>query len=275
MSKMVNGILSGVTPVLNAPRLPALDAWRYSLFSRKLTRYVADMDLATNLAKVQQRIAAACVRSERDPHSVTLLAVTKGQPPETVSQAASLGLNLFGENKVQEAKAKIPLCPGHLRWHMIGHLQTNKCREAVGIFQMIQGVDSLHVAAEINRRAEQASRTVPILLEVNIVGEGSKFGYAPDRLLADLSAINALPRLEIHGLMTIPPWSPLPEKVRPVFQRLRDLKTECEQLLGAPLPQLSMGMSGDFEVAIEEGATIVRIGTALFGERPKPCEASI
>lgn len=227
------------------------------------------MDLAANIASVRERIAAACVRANRDPGSVTLLAVTKTQPPEMVSEAARLGLALFGENKVQEAKNKIPLCPGRLAWHMIGHLQTNKARDAVALFSMIQSIDSLHLAEEISKRAEQASKTMPILLEVNIVGEASKFGYKPEQLLADFSKLNALPRMEIHGLMTVPPWTPLPERVRPVFRRLRELKTECEQTLGAPLPQLSMGMTGDFEVAIEEGATLVRIGTGLFGERPK------
>jgi pyridoxal phosphate enzyme (YggS family) len=133
---------------------------------------------------------------------------------------------------------------------------------------MIQSVDSLYVAEEINKRAEQASKRMPILLEVNIAREGSKFGYSPERLLADLQAINSLPRLEIYGLMTVPPWTAEPEKVRPAFRQLRELKQRCEQVLGAPLPHLSMGMSGDFEVAIEEGATIVRVGTALFGARP-------
>jgi len=214
-------------------------------------------------------MAAACERAGRDPGSVTLLAVTKGQPPEVVREAAQAGLTLFGENKVQEGKAKIPLCPGNLRWHMIGHLQTNKCRDAVDLFQMVQSVDSLHLAEELNKRAEQAARTLPVLLEVNIVGEASKFGYKPEALLAEFERINALPRLEIHGLMTVPPWSPVAERSRPMFRRLRELKEQCEQLLGAPLPHLSIGMTGDFEVAIEEGATIVRVGTALFGERPK------
>ncbi len=227
------------------------------------------MDLANNLEQIRQRMAAACAHAGRAADSVALLAVTKTHPPEVVAEAARLGLTLFGENKVQEAKAKIPLCPGRLRWHMVGHLQTNKCRDAVELFAMVQAVDSLHLAEELNKRAEQAAKTMPILLEVNIVGEASKFGYKPERLLAELAQLNALPRLEIHGLMTIPPYSPLPEKVRPVFRRLRELKAECEQKLGAPLPHLSMGMSGDFEVAIEEGATMVRIGTALFGERAK------
>lgn len=225
------------------------------------------MDLEANLTSIRERIDAACARAKREPNSVSLLAVTKTHSPEVVSEAALAGLILFGENKVQEAKAKIPLCPGRLRWHMIGHLQSNKCRDAVELFEMIQSVDSLHLAQEINRRAEQASKRMPILLEVNLAGEASKFGYRPEQLLSDLPAINTLPRLEVQGLMTVPPWSPDPEKVRPIFRQLRELKTKCEELLGAPLPHLSMGMSGDFEVAIEEGATIVRIGTALFGTR--------
>ena len=227
------------------------------------------MDLEANVQAVRQRIEAACARAGRDPGSVALVAVTKSQPPEAVCAAAALGLSLFGENKVQEAKAKIPLCPGRLHWHMVGHLQTNKCRDAVELFEMVQSVDSLRIAEELNKRAEQAGKRLPVLLEVNAVGEASKFGCRPDQLLADLARINALPRLEIHGLMTVPPWSPDPEKVRPVFRQMRELKERCEQLLGAPLPHLSMGMTGDFEAAIEEGATMVRVGTALFGARAK------
>jgi pyridoxal phosphate enzyme (YggS family) len=227
------------------------------------------MDLVENISRARERISEACARAGRDPATVTLLAVTKTQPPDVVTEAARAGLSVFGESKVQEAKSKIPLCPGRVSWHMIGHLQSNKAREAVGLFSMIQSVDSLHLAEELNKRAEQASKTMPILLEVNIVGEANKFGYKPEQLLQELSALNGLTRLEIHGLMTVPPWSPLPERVRPVFVKLRDLKTQCEHLLGAPLPHLSMGMSHDFEVAVEEGATMVRIGTALFGDRPK------
>jgi PLP dependent protein len=223
--------------------------------------------LQDNLNSIQQRIRTACNRCDREPDSVTLLAVTKTHPPETISAAANLGLIFFGENKVQEAKAKIPLCPGKLRWHFIGHLQSNKCRDAVQLFQMIQGVDSLSLAQEINKRADEAAKTMPVLLEVNLAGEASKFGYKPEQLLAELKQINSLPRIEIHGLMTLPPWSPDAENSRPHFRKLRELKMQCEELLGAPLPHLSMGMSGDFEIAIEEGATIVRIGTALFGER--------
>jgi hypothetical protein len=225
------------------------------------------VSLAESLDSIQQRIHAACERAGRTPASVTVLAVTKGQPPEVVAEAARLGLVFFGENKIQEARAKIPLSPGKLRWHFIGHLQTNKCRDAVELFEMIQSVDSLHLAQEISKRADQAAKTMPILLEVNLAGEASKFGYRPEKLEAELNQINALPRLEIHGLMTVPPWTANAEHVRPVFRQLRELKERAEQVLGAPLPHLSMGMTGDFEVAIEEGATIVRIGTALFGAR--------
>ncbi|MCL4789635.1 MAG: YggS family pyridoxal phosphate-dependent enzyme [Verrucomicrobia bacterium] len=227
------------------------------------------MSLADNLASIQQRIRAACERAGRDPGSVALLAVAKTQPPEVVRAAAELGLTLFGENKIQEAKAKIPLCPDRLRWHFIGHLQTNKCRDAVSLFEMIQSVDSLPLAQELQKRAEQAAKTMPILLEINVAGEGSKFGYQPERMLTEFKEIISLSRLEVHGLMAIPPFTPVPEKARPHFRRLRELREQCEQLLGAPLPHLSIGMSGDFEIAIEEGATIVRIGTALFGERFK------
>lgn len=230
------------------------------------------MGLAENLEQIKTRIAAACERAGRDLCSVTLMAVTKTHPPEVVQAAADLGVAFFGENKIQEAKAKIPQCSGKLRWHFIGHLQSNKVRDAVELFEMIQSVDSLSLAQEINKRAEQAGKRMPILLEVNLAGEASKFGYAPYRLLAEMKDINALPRLDIHGLMTVPPWKPVAEQVRPFFRQARELALHCEEILGAPLPQLSMGMSGDFEVAIEEGSTMVRIGTALFGERAKKKE---
>jgi pyridoxal phosphate enzyme (YggS family) len=225
------------------------------------------VSFAENLDSIQQRIRAVCMRAGRDEKSVMLLAVSKTHPPESIRAAVECGQLLFGENKIQEAKAKIPLCPGKARWHFIGHLQSNKVRDAVELFEMIQGVDSLAIAKEISKRAEQAAKTMPVLIEVNVAGEGSKFGYAPEELLAELNELNSLPRIEVHGLMAIPPFAPVAEKARPYFQKLRGLKIDCENILGAPLPQLSMGMSGDFEVAIEEGSTIVRVGTALFGER--------
>jgi pyridoxal phosphate enzyme (YggS family) len=232
------------------------------------------MDLAANLEDIRRRINEACARAGRDPQSVTLLGVTKGQLPESVRAAADLGQTLFGENRVQEARVKIPLSPGRVQWHMIGHLQSNKCRDAVQLFAMIQSVDSLALAQELDKWADKQAKSMPILLEANIAGEASKFGYPPARLLAELNQINALHNLEIHGLMTIAPWTQQPEKVRPVFRRLRELKSECERILGAPLQHLSMGMSGDFEVAIEEGATIIRVGTALFGPRPRAFKAA-
>jgi hypothetical protein len=225
------------------------------------------MELADRLTAIQQHIAAACARADRAVDSVQLMAVTKTHPPETVDAAVDLGLTLFGENRVQEARAKIPRCSSRATWHMIGHLQSNKVREAVELFSMIEGVDSLRIAQEISKRAAQADRTLPILLEVNVGGEASKSGFSPESLLADCKAIAALPNLSVQGLMTIPPWKPTPELARPFFGRARRLKEQCEELLGESLPHLSMGMSGDFEVAIEEGATIVRVGTALFGER--------
>lgn len=225
------------------------------------------MPIAEQFSAIQGRIRAACARAGRDASEVTLLAVSKGHPVEAVAEAVGLGQIWFGESKVQEAKVKIPMAPAAARWQMIGHLQSNKARDAVHLFEMIQSVDSLRLAEEINKFADKAAKTVRILLEVNVAGESSKFGYSPSAVLDEFLALNALPRLEIHGLMTIAPWSPTPERARPVFQKLRQLRTDCEQRLGAPLPVLSMGMSDDFEIAIEEGSTMVRVGTSLFGSR--------
>lgn len=225
------------------------------------------MELAENVSSIQRRIREACARSGRDPASVTLLAVSKGHPADSVIEAVRLGQLDFGESKVQEAKAKIPLCPSAARWQMIGHLQTNKVREAIHLFHMIQSVDSLRLAEEIQKAADRQGKTMKLLLEVNVAAEASKFGYTPDAVVEDILAINAFPKLEIHGLMAIAPWTPRPEKVRPAFRRLRETRERCEQALGAPLPVLSMGMSNDFEVAIEEGSTLVRVGTSLFGAR--------
>ena len=230
-------------------------------------------ELQENLTRIRSRIDQACERSGRQPDSVRLMAVSKNQPPERVAEAASAGLTLFGENRIQDAKVKIPLCPGQLEWHFIGHLQSNKSRDAVSLFQVVQGVDSLALAEELQKQALKQARSLPILLEVNVAGESSKFGWNPDRLLAELPQLNALNRLEVHGLMTIAPYAVDPEQVRPIFRRLRELRDRCTDLLEAPLPVLSMGMSGDLEVAIEEGATLVRVGTALFGERPRRTEA--
>jgi PLP dependent protein len=223
------------------------------------------MSVADNLAAVQKRIEQVCARAGREPSSVLLVPVTKGHPAAIIEEAAGLGLRIFGENKVQEAKAKIPQCSSRLQWHMIGHLQSNKARDAVQLFSMIQSIDSLSLAEEVNKWAEKLSKRMPILIEVNTGGEGSKYGFSPQKIPID--GINSFSRLEVQGLMTVAPYSATPERVRPFFRKLRELREECSARLGAPLPHLSMGMSGDFEIAIEEGATIVRIGTALFGAR--------
>src|SRR5438093_8416488 len=211
------------------------------IYDSRFTIYDCAVSLAENLEGIQQRIRAACDRCDREPNSVTLLAVAKTHPAEAVAEAVRLGVQCFGENKVQEAKAKIPLCPGKARWHFIGHLQSNKCRDAVELFEIIESVDSLALAQELNKRAEHAAKTMPILLEVNVAGEASKFGYAPEKMLAELKEINALPRLEIHGLMAVPPYTPAAENSRPHFRKLRELKERAEAVLGAPLPHLSMG----------------------------------
>ena len=203
-----------------------------------------------------------------------MMAVTKNHPAGTVAEAVALGLDLMGENRVQEAKAKIPLCPPRARWHFIGHLQSNKARDAAALFEMVQGVDSLAIATELDKQAVKLGRRLGILLEVNVAGECSKFGWNPEAALEAVPALNALTRLDLHGLMTVAPYATDPERVRPVFRRLRELRDRCEERLGAPLPVLSMGMSGDLEVAIEEGATLVRVGTALFGPRPSMVRAA-
>ncbi len=225
------------------------------------------VDIAENLAQVQQRISVACERSGRSPKEVQLVAVGKKFTAQVIKEAADCGLNLFGENRVQEAKIKIPDCPGHLRWHFIGNLQTNKCKDAVALFDMLHAVDSLHLAEELNKRCEQLAKVMPVLLEVNVSGEGSKHGFTPKDAIEATQAFFDFPKLELHGLMTMAPFSRQAESTRPYFRKLRELKNDCEEKLGAPLPELSMGMSGDYEIAIEEGATLIRLGTTLFGPR--------
>ena len=224
-------------------------------------------DIAESFAQVQKRIATACDRAGRSPSEIQIIAVGKKFTADIIREAADCGLTLFGENRVQEAKAKIPDCPGHLRWHFIGNLQTNKCRDAVALFEMIHAVDSVRLAAELNKRCEQAAKVMPVLLEVNVSGEGSKHGFTPATAVAAMDVFDDFPQLELHGLMTMAPYARDPESARPFFQKLREAKATCEDQLGAPLPELSMGMSGDFEIAIEEGATMVRLGTCLFGPR--------
>ena len=225
------------------------------------------VNIAENLAQIQQRISVACERSGRSAEEVQLVAVGKKFTAQVIKEAADCGLNLFGENRVQEAKIKIPDCPGHLRWHFIGNLQTNKCKDAVALFDMLHAVDSLHLAEELNKRCEQLAKVMPVLLEVNVSGEGSKHGFTPKDAIEATQAFFDFPNLELHGLMSMAPFSRQAESTRPYFRKLRELKNDCEEKLGASLPELSMGMSGDYEIAIEEGATLIRLGTTLFGPR--------
>lgn len=220
------------------------------------------MGIAENLAAVSHRIHRAAERAGRSPEEVTLIAVAKTFPVETVREALRAGVRHVGENRVQEAVPKAAALAGDpLRpvWHMVGHLQTNKAKTAVQTFDIIHSVDSLRLARAISRHAD---RPVPVLLEVNVAGEATKFGVAPEEAGRLAREIERLPGLELRGLMTVAPPAADPEEVRPVFRRLRELR----DALG--LRELSMGMTDDFEVAIEEGATMVRIGRAIFGERP-------
>ena len=220
-------------------------------------------ELADNLDRIRARIATACQQAGRDVGDVLLLGVTKTVLPEAVDAAVAAGLTTFGENKIQEAKAKIPEVSNRARWHFIGHLQSNKAREAVALFDLIQSVDSVKLAGELDQWAERAGKTQPILLEVNVAGEASKHGLRLEDVAAAVTEINRLAHLEVRGLMTIPPYAVDPEQARPFFRQLRTLRDRLR------LPELSMGMSHDFTVAIEEGATIVRIGAAIFGERKR------
>ncbi|MBI5396106.1 MAG: YggS family pyridoxal phosphate-dependent enzyme [Verrucomicrobia bacterium] len=229
--------------------------------------------IAENLEKIHARIASAAGRVGRDPSGVLLVAVSKKCPPECVRAAVEAGQATFGESRVQEAKAKVSHLSGSLHWHLIGHLQTNKARDAVELFEMIQSVDSVRLARELDRWAERAGRRMAVLLECNVSGEGSKFGFKPDEVGAVLPELNAMQRLEIRGLMTMAPFFKDPQQARPAFRALRELRERLQQQQGIPLPELSMGMTNDFEVAVEEGATVVRIGTAIFGEsRGAVCE---
>ncbi|NNJ70962.1 MAG: YggS family pyridoxal phosphate-dependent enzyme [Kiritimatiellales bacterium] len=223
-----------------------------------------DQTFSDRLEQVEQRIAEACAKAERARDSVRLLAVSKTKPPEAIREAADYGLRLFGENRVQEAQAKIPLCPDGLEWHLIGHLQTNKAKLAARLFQMVHSVDSMKLLQALDAHADV---TLPVLLQVNVSGEAAKFGMTPDEVAGVIEAANRMQKVEVHGLMTIPPFSPDPEKTRVHFAALRDLRDRLQDETGTPLPELSMGMSHDLEVAIEEGSTWVRIGTDLFGKR--------
>ncbi len=223
---------------------------------------------ADRLKIITDNMNAACVRAGRAPeHSVQLIAVSKTHPPESLLEAVASGVTLFGENRVQEAKAKIPLLPSRCRWHFIGHLQKNKIRQALPLFELLHGIDSLDIARDIDRIASELGLFPKILLEMNVAEESTKFGFTPNQMESQIEDLLALPRLQISGLMAIPPPAATPEDSRKYFVELRKMRDRLSIQFKLPLPELSMGMSDDYEVAIEEGATLVRIGSALFGAR--------
>ncbi len=227
--------------------------------------------IAENLAQVKYRISEAVKRSGRDPESVRLVVVTKQVEVGLIAEAKKAGAVVFGENKVQEAREKIESL-GHkgFEWHFIGHLQKNKVKYVFGLFDLIHSVDSAALAEAIHEKAVARDEVMPILLQVNVSGEESKFGIDPEALPETIRAVAPLEGVQIRGLMTIPPYDPDPERSRVYYVRLRKLRDACsgiETRGGVSLDELSMGMSGDYEVAVEEGATLVRVGTAIFGLR--------
>src|SRR5216117_440847 len=226
--------------------------------------------IAENLARVREQIARAAAKAGSVADGIALVAITKTHPAEKVREAIEAGQTLFGESRVQEARAKIRELPSNLHWHFVGHLQKNKIRHALPLFEMIHSVDSLVLAQEINRIAEEEGLHPRVLLEVNVAGEGSKFGFKPETVRVEMESLLALPRLSIEGLMLIPPLAGEAEASRTFFVQLRELRDALEKEFDLKLPRLSMGMTNDFTVAIEEGATLVRVGTAIFGERQRP-----
>lgn len=224
---------------------------------------------AQRLSEIQSRIADAAARAGRDAREVTLIAVSKTHPVEAVQEAVAAGVTDFGENRVQEAMTKIPFVTSTaVRWHLIGHLQSNKAKPAAEHFACVQSVDSAALAARLNRLAGEAGRTLSILLQVKLGDEDTKSGMEETDLVNVFREAREMPHLRVAGLMAIPPFLENPEDVRPFFRRLREWRDAInERFPETPLDELSMGMSHDFEVAIEEGATMVRVGTALFGSR--------
>jgi pyridoxal phosphate enzyme (YggS family) len=227
--------------------------------------------VARNVLSIRERIAKAAERCGRSPDEITLLAVSKTFPAEFLVRAAEAGIRCFGENRVQEAETKIPQLRNidGLQWHLIGHLQTNKARRAAELFDVIHSVDSVKLAAKLNQASTEAGKILSVLLQIDLGDEETKFGAEPRQIHELVEAINGFPGLRLNGLMTIPPFWDNPEDVRPYFARLRQLrdKMEMEQPGCLGLNHLSMGMSHDFEQAVQEGATILRIGTAIFGAR--------
>jgi len=229
--------------------------------------------IAEHLERVRAQIAQAAAKAGRAADDVELVAISKTHDAAKVREAIEAGQTLFGESRVQEARVKIPELPSNLRWHFVGHLQKNKIRHALPLFELIHSVDSLALAQELNRVAEEEGLHPRVLLEANVAGEGSKFGFKPEQLRAEIESLLAFSRLSILGLMTIPPIAEEAEASRKYFIQLRELRDRLQIEFHVDLAQLSMGMTQDFAVAVEEGATLVRVGTAIFGERSRKKEA--
>ena len=227
------------------------------------------MSIADNFRTITDRIASAAKRAGRDPSSVRLIVVTKTVDVESIRQAVAAGASVLGENRVQEAREKIEKLGNSLRWHLIGHLQTNKAKYAVKLFELIHSVDNLELAKELDRQAAKTGKVQNVLIEVNIAGESAKAGIAIQEVTALVRNAAKLKNISIKGLMTMPPYSEDPEDSRPYFRKLQEMAETIkkENIPAVTMNELSMGMSGDYEVAIEEGATMVRVGTAIFGNR--------
>ncbi|MCI7275738.1 MAG: YggS family pyridoxal phosphate-dependent enzyme [Cuneatibacter sp.] len=227
------------------------------------------MSVAEQLEHVRGEIRLACGRSGRNPEEVTLIAVSKTKPESMLEEAIAAGQDVFGENKVQEMKRKANNLPKNLHWHMIGHLQTNKVRDAVAYAELIHSVDSLHLAEKIEEEAAKQDKKIPILLEVNVAEEESKFGLSMSEVEPLLRQIAAFPHIQVEGLMTIAPYCDNPEDNRSVFRKLHELFIDMKEksIDNINMTVLSMGMTGDYTVAVEEGATMVRVGTGIFGVR--------
>ena len=225
--------------------------------------------VADNLEKVKENIAEACRKAGRDPGEVTLIAVSKTKPVELLREAYDAGARCFGENKVQEIMDKYPQLPADIQWHMIRHLQRNKVKYIVDKVKMIHSVDSLRLAETIEQEASKRGVQVPVLLEVNVAQEESKFGLKTDEVLPLAEAVSAFPHIKIQGLMTIAPYVDDPEENRGIFRQLKKLSVDIEakNINNVTMSVLSMGMTGDYQVAVQEGATMVRVGTGIFGER--------
>ncbi len=225
-------------------------------------------EVARNLESLRRRIEAAARRAGRDPGTITLVGVSKTVPPERIREAIEAGLLDLGENRVQEARDKAPLLPGTVRWHLVGHLQSNKANQAARLFQVVHSVDSVEILRRLDQAVAREGRRIEALVQLDLAGEATKFGLEEGRLDDVLEAAASCRGVVVRGLMVLPPYDPDPETARPYFRRLRALLEEARaRRPGLALDQLSMGMTEDFEVAIEEGATLVRVGRALFGER--------